>query len=105
VLTAPEQFARVILFQCPQCRGPLASAFSCSNADMQALDGGQFSAVCRCGWMGNGLGLSAVVESLQPWETVAEAPPQDESVRHCTLNPRDWLFRVAKEIAAFSQKA
>jgi hypothetical protein len=74
---------------------------------MQAFAGGQFSAVCRCGWMGNGLDLSAVVESLQPWEAVAvaEAPPQDESVRDYYLNPRDWLFRVAKEIAAFSHKA
>lgn len=105
MLSTREQFARVILFQCPQCRGPLASAFTCSNADMQAFEGGQFSAVCRCGWMGNGLDLSAVIESVQPWEAVAEAPPQDEFVRTYSLNPRDWLFRVAKEIAAFSHKA
>jgi hypothetical protein len=103
VLSTREQFARVILFQCPQCRGPLASAFSDSNAAMQAFEGGQFSAVCRCGWMGNGLDVSAVVESVQPWE--AEAPLQDESAHNYSLNPRDWLFRVAKEIAAFSHKA
>ncbi len=100
-----EQFARVILFQCPQCRGPLASAFSYSNADTQAFEDGQFSAVCRCGWMGNGLDLSAVIESVQPWEAVAEAPPKDEFICAYSLNPRDWLFRVAKEIAAFSHKA
>ena len=105
MLSACEQFARVILFQCPQCRGPLASAFSCSNADMQTFAGGQFSAVCRCGWMGNGLDLSAVVESQQPCGVVAEAPPQDDFVPDYSPNPRDWLFRVAKEIAAFSHKA
>jgi hypothetical protein len=71
---------------------------------MQAFAGGQFSAVCRCGWMGNGLDLSAVVESLQPWEAAADAPPQDEPVRDYTPSPMDWLFRVAKEIAAFSHK-
>jgi hypothetical protein len=72
---------------------------------MQAFAGGQFSAVCRCGWMGDGLDLSAVVESLQPWEAVAEAPPQDEPAPDYALTARDWLFRVAKEIAAFSHKA
>jgi hypothetical protein len=55
--------------------------------------------------MGNGLDLSAVVESLQPWEAAADAPPQDESARYPALNAGDWLFRVAKEIAAFSHKA
>jgi hypothetical protein len=105
MLSATAQYARVILFQCPQCRGPLASASSFSNADMQTLEGGQFSAVCRCGWMGNGLDLSGVIESVQPWEAVAETPPRDEFVHAYSLNPRDWLFRVAKEIAAFSHKA
>jgi hypothetical protein len=104
---ARERFAHVILFQCPQCQGPLASAFTSSNSDMKSLDGGQFGAVCRCGWIGDGLGLLAVNKSVQPWESVCEAPPpvERDNLRDYILNPKDWLFRVAKEIATFAQRA
>lgn len=104
--SARERFAHVILFQCPQCKGPLASAFSSSKEDMESVDGGQFGAVCRCGWTGDGLNLSAVNQSVQPWEAVCEPPPvQPEPFSNYISNPRDWLFRVAKEIASFAVKA
>lgn len=104
--SARERFAHVILFQCPRCQGPLASAFSSSNDDMESLDGGQFGAVCRCGWIGNGLDLLAINKSVQPWEAVCEAPPpvERETFSDYILNSGDWLFRVAKEIASFAQK-
>jgi hypothetical protein len=102
-----KRFAHVILFQCPQCRGPLASAFSSSNEDMENLDGGQFSAVCRCGWIGSGSDLSPVKQSVQPWETVCDspAPVKPASLSEYIKNPKDWLFRVAKEIATFAENA
>ena len=104
---AQERFAHVILFQCPQCQGPLASAYSSCNAEMESLDGGQFGSVCRCGWIGDGLDFLAVSRSVQPWEAVCEAPAavERESLGDYILNPRDWLFRVAREIASYAQKA
>jgi hypothetical protein len=106
VNSARERFAHVILFQCPLCQGPLASAFSSSNEDMENLDGGQFGAVCRCGWIGKGLDLLAINKSVQLWEAVCKAPPsvERETFSDCILNSGDWLFRVAKEIASFAQK-
>lgn len=105
--SARERFAHVILFQCPQCQGPLASAFTSSNNDIKSLDGGQFGAVCRCGWIGDGLDLLAVNKSVQRWEAICEAPPpvERDNLRDYILNPKDWLFRVAKEIATFAQRA
>jgi len=101
-----KRFAHVILFECPHCKGPLASAFSSLNETMECLDGGQFSAVCRCGWMGSGLDLLAVKKSVQPWEVMCETVPvQSEPMAQYFTNPRDWLYRVAQQIASFAHKS
>ncbi|MDP9337782.1 MAG: hypothetical protein M3P45_02825 [Acidobacteriota bacterium] len=96
MIAARKQFAHVVLFYCPRCRGPIASAFSTSDA----------SAVCRCGWIGNGLDLTAVNQSIQPWEAICEAPEPSprETAGANTSNSDNWLFRVAKEIASLSKK-
>jgi hypothetical protein len=72
---------------------------------MESLDGGQFGSVCRCGWIGDGLDFLAVNRSVQPWEVVCEEPVTDEHLSDNILNPRDWLFRVAREIASYAQRA
>jgi hypothetical protein len=74
---------------------------------MESLVGGQFNAECCCGWIGNGLDFPAVNQSVQPWEIVCEAPApvQRGPVTEYVLNPKNWLSRVAKEIASFAQKA
>jgi hypothetical protein len=98
-------FAHVILFQCPECGGPLASAYSSLKETMDTLDGGQFNAECCCGWIGNGLDFLAVNQSVQPWETLWRAISPDErqpSADHVS-HTKDWLFRVAKEIASFAK--
>ena len=102
--TARKRFAHVVLFQCPQCRGPLASAYSSSTPTLDTLDGGQFSAECCCGWSGNGLDFSAVNQSVQPWEIV-EAPiaATDEVSSEFPSGSPDWLGRVAKEIATLAE--
>jgi hypothetical protein len=100
-----KRFAHVILFQCPHCKGPLASAFSTSDETIQYIDGGQFSAVCQCGWTGSGLDLLAVKQSVQPWETVCDPPVKREAATEYLINPKDWLFRVAQQIASFAPKS
>lgn len=74
---------------------------------MECFDGGQFSAVCRCGWMGSGLDLLAVKKkSAQPWEVVCEpVTVQSEPVTQYFINPKDWLYRVAQQIASFAHKS
>ena len=85
----------------------MASAYSSCKKEMASLDGGQFGSVCRCGWIGDGLDFLAVSRSVQPWEGVCEAPAlvERESLSDYTLNPRKWLFRVAREIASYAQRA
>lgn len=103
-----KSYAHVILFQCPQCQSPLASAFSSMSETMETtetMERGQFSAVCRCGWMGNGLGSLVVNKSVQAWESACEPAPEqhDAPSDECVITPRDWLFRVAKQISSLGQ--
>jgi hypothetical protein len=106
MIAARKQFAHVVLFHCPRCRGPIASAFSNSNENFENLAEGEFGAVCRCGWIGNGLDLTAVNQSVQPWEAICETPaaPERTSVSGYISSSNNWLFRVAREIASLSKK-
>jgi hypothetical protein len=104
-------FAHVILFQCPQCSGPLSSAFLSCNETLESLDGGQFRAICRCGWMGDGLDLSSLNHSVQAWNNSSKPSLSSAAALRQGLStsgefphacPDEWLFRVSKKIAAFS---
>lgn len=106
MIAARQHFAHVVLFHCPRCRGPIASAFSSPNENLENLGEGEFGAVCRCGWIGNGLDLTAVNQSTQPWESICEPPdvPERESGSNFIGGSNNWLLRVAQEIASFSKK-
>jgi hypothetical protein len=99
-------YAHVVLFHCPQCGGPLASAFSTASEEVESLDAGKFGAKCRCGWSGDGLSLQAATRSVQPWETIGVTPVSEprQVAQDSKLTSKDWLSRVAQEIAAFSKK-
>ncbi len=103
---ARKQFAHVVLFHCPRCHGPIASAFSSANESLENLAESEFGAVCRCGWIGNGLDLTAVNQSIQPWEAICEPPavPDQPGVSGYISSSNNWLFRVAREIASLSKK-
>jgi hypothetical protein len=106
MLAERKQYAHVVLFTCPRCRGPIASAFASSNESLESLGEGEFGAVCRCGWIGNGLDLTAVNQSIQPWEAICEPPavPERSNVSTHISSSNNWLFRVAREIASLSKK-
>jgi hypothetical protein len=106
MIAASQQFAHVVLFHCPRCRGPIATAFSSSNPRLENLAEGEFGAVCRCGWIGNGLDLTAVNQSIQPWETLCEPPTaaQRLSASEGLPSSNNWLHRVAREVASLSKK-
>ena len=61
------QFAHVLLFACPRCGRPLASA--CVNAKMtlEDADAHWFNPHCPCGWTGDVTGLSAIKHWVQAW--------------------------------------
>lgn len=99
-------YAHVVLFHCPQCAGPLASAFSTTSERVESLEGGKFTAMCRCGWTGDGLDLQAARQSVQPWEAICVTPVSEsrKPVRDSKIPRMDWVSRVAQEIATFSKK-
>jgi len=67
---ALEQFAHVLLFACPECRRPLASACFTSKRSLEEADGRFFNPHCHCGWTGAVAGLQAVRHWVHPWPEV-----------------------------------
>lgn len=63
-----EQFAHVLLFECPECRRPLASACASTKRSLEDADGHWFNPHCACGWTGAVVGLTAVHHWVADWE-------------------------------------
>jgi hypothetical protein len=63
----PEQFAHVLLFACPQCDRPLASACASTKQNLEDADAHWFNPHCHCGWTGDVIGLTAVRHWVNPW--------------------------------------
>jgi hypothetical protein len=102
----PRMYAHVLLFHCPQCGGPLASAFSTAGEQVESLEGLKFTAMCRCGWIGDGLDVREARRSVQPWEAICLTPISEprKAVQASKTSSMDWVSRVAQEIATFSKK-
>lgn len=66
-----EQFAHVLLFSCPNCDSPLASACVSTRKNLEPAEAHWFSPHCHCGWTGDVMGVNAVKHWVEPWE---EAP-------------------------------
>jgi len=62
-----EQSAHVLLFACPNCRRPLASACASEAKNLEVADGHWFNPHCHCGWTGDVIGLEAVKHWVEPW--------------------------------------
>jgi hypothetical protein len=63
-----EQFAHVLLFTCPHCGRPLASACASNNRNLEVADAHWFQPHCFCGWVGDVAGMVAVKHWVEPWE-------------------------------------
>jgi hypothetical protein len=76
-----EHFAHVLLFACPQCERPLASACVTDKQNLEEADAHFFNPHCHCGWSGAVIGLEAVKHWVQPWRAftaeVGTAKPGD----------------------------
>jgi hypothetical protein len=54
-----EPFVHVLLFECPKCCKPIASAIATGERNLEDTDGRLFAIRCECGWNGNQMGVSA----------------------------------------------
>lgn len=65
-----EAFAHVLLFACPQCNRPLASACASAKRSLEDADAHYFNPHCHCGWTGPVVGLEAVKHWVHPWQKI-----------------------------------
>jgi hypothetical protein len=76
-----EGFAHVMLFACPQCQRPLASACASSKKNLEEADAHFFNPHCHCGWTGPVAGMEAVKHWVHSWRgfeaQVGAAGPAD----------------------------
>jgi hypothetical protein len=72
MLTAAVQFAHVLLFRCPECQRPLASACASTEENLENADAHWFNPHCHCGWTGDVIGVTALKHWVEPWKS--EAP-------------------------------
>lgn len=77
MLDIAEQFAHVLLFECPQCGRPLASACASTKKNLEDADAHWFNPHCHCGWTGDVIGVTAQRHWVESWEGNA---PIGESV-------------------------
>ena len=62
-----EHFAHVLLFACPECERPLASACASGKKNLEEADAHFFNPHCHCGWSGPVAGMEAVKHWVQAW--------------------------------------
>jgi hypothetical protein len=79
--TLSSQFAHVLLFACPVCSRPLATACNSTKQNLEIADGHYFQPHCHCGWTGAVMGMEAVKHWIEPWSD--EAPVGNEVVGSC----------------------
>jgi hypothetical protein len=63
------QYAHVLLFACPLCGRPLASACFNTKLSLEDADAHWFTPHCHCGWTGDVSGVSAVKHWVAPWHS------------------------------------
>jgi hypothetical protein len=62
-----ETFAHVLLFACPMCARPLASACASTKQNLEVADAHWFTPHCHCGWSGDVIGVTAVKHWVESW--------------------------------------
>lgn len=78
-----EQFAHVLLFACPRCGRPLASACASKGSNLETADAHWFNPHCHCGWTGDVIGLTAVKHWVESWSVEPGTAPADGSSGSC----------------------
>jgi hypothetical protein len=68
-----EQYAHVMLFGCPQCGSPLASACASKNRNLEQAEAHWFTPRCHCGWSGDVMGVLAFRHWVEEWAVPLKA--------------------------------
>ena len=66
-MTTAGQFAHVLLFSCPNCGRPLASACASRSFNLEEADAHWFNPHCHCGWTGDVIGVATQKHWVEPW--------------------------------------
>ena len=70
-----ESYAHVLLFACPKCATPLASACASTHKNLEVADAHWFNPRCHCGWAGEVIGVQAVRHWVESWKTPVRVGP------------------------------
>jgi len=70
-----ESFAHVLLFACPKCGNPLASACATTRRNLEVADAHWFNPHCPCGWSGSVIGVHALKHWVEPWKIPVNVGP------------------------------
>jgi len=79
-----DQFAHVLLFACPHCGRPLASACASIAGNLEIADAHWFQPHCHCGWTGDVIGMTAIKHWVEAWN---EGPGPNEPAGSCDDGP------------------
>ena len=80
--TSPiEQFAHVLLFTCPACGRPLASACVDTKRSLEGADAHWYQPHCHCGWTGEVAGVVAIRHWVVDWH--GKAPLKEGEAGSC----------------------
>jgi hypothetical protein len=63
-----EQFAHVMLFECPNCTLAISLTQTRDMRSFEDIDGHSYTIECSCGWSGNLLGAFARRHWVERWE-------------------------------------
>jgi hypothetical protein len=72
-----ESFAHVLLFACPRCGSPLASACATTRRNLEVADAHWFNPHCHCGWSGSVIGVHALKHWVEPWKIPVNVGPDE----------------------------
>jgi hypothetical protein len=73
-----ETYAHVLLFACPQCSRPLASACASTGKNLEGADAHWFNPHCHCGWTGDVMGVTSVKHWVERWDRQATSVEGDD---------------------------
>ena len=62
-----ERYAHVMLFSCPQCGSPLATACASTKRNLEQAEAHWFNPHCHCGWTGDVMGVLAQKHWVEEW--------------------------------------
>jgi|ERR1700674_1383960 hypothetical protein len=87
--TVTDSFSHVLLFACPQCGSPLASASVSTEKNLEVTEARWANPRCDCGWTGSVVGVQALKHWVEPWKIPVDVAPEEDD--HSGWLRTNWL--------------